>query len=167
MLHLFLKQVAVLDIKAIHTLALKHLTKVIVGYSKQRRLKMPDLECSNARASHNGLTYERYASKHLKGLTPVGLLWDALYKDKPLEVKSCEEVISDSHAGRGHRTGRIMFWDQQHKALMENGGAYYIIVHAGRKVIKRGIFPAGVLNLPEFEGMRGISWKKIFSEGMV
>lgn len=98
----------------------------------------------------------------LVGAEYIGLLYDAFYQGKPLEIKSCEVRIKDSHAILGHRAGRVVFWDKQHEELLNTGGNYYLIIHEGAEVLRSKLVKAESLNLPEFHGMKAVSWKKLF-----
>ena len=123
---------------------------------------MPDGESSKARAIHNGIKFENYAKSHLKNFEFINGLFDAEYKGKPMDVKSCQEVQSDVHAANGWRYGRIIFRKEQHEAILKEDGYYFVVVHSGTKILKRRIIKAKDLNLPEFDEIFKMTWKKLF-----
>lgn len=116
----------------------------------------------NTKAVRNGKTFENFAIKHLRGVEYIGGVYDAVYRGLPLEIKSCEAMITDSHASKNRRSGRFVFNSEQHEELKARGGTYYVIVHQGKKVLRRKLIKVDALPLPEFQGVKAVSWKTVF-----
>lgn len=123
--------------------------------------------CSNATASHNGAEMEAFARSMLPNatITAGNEDIDGNLGGVPLEIKSCQIcIIDNSHTTTGKRSGRFVFSGDQHKALIEAGGEYLLIVHKEGSPFLGFRAPAFCLDLPDFTGNRAVSWRVIVSQ---
>lgn len=84
---------------------------------------------SAALANHNGKMVEEIVQTLLPELQYVGKNLDAVYHERPLEIKSCQRTCHRSDRGRGERSGRFWFRADQDKVLKEEDGFYALVVH--------------------------------------
>lgn len=76
-----------------------------------------------------------------------------------VEVKSCQDKVSDSSVSTRSRTGRFCFSDLQHQTLIENSGEYILLVHREGVPIIYVRAPAKKLQLGKFSGVKAVCWK--------
>lgn len=117
-------------------------------------------ESSNAIAASNGCEMENI----VKALYPGarfeyrGLI-DFSIDGVRVEVKSCQDSITDnSHPSRS-RSGRFCFSDLQHQTLIENSGEYILLVQRDGIPIIYVRVPAWKLKLGKFSGVKSVCWK--------
>jgi len=86
---------------------------------------------------------------------------DAEYHGVPVEVKSCQNLVTDNSHNTHRRTGRIAFESAQHRALSEAGGEYFCVVH--EEGVPKTFFraPTDKLQLHEFSGIRSVAWTTV------
>jgi hypothetical protein len=94
---------------------------------------------SNALASKNGHIIEQSICNYLGLDHHPGEIVDTYLNGKPLEIKSCQERIIDSHNANKWRSGRFKFNEEQDKFLKEHDGIYAFVVHVDGE-IKRTCF---------------------------
>jgi len=76
-----------------------------------------------------------------------------------VEVKSCQEKVSDNSLNHGSRSGRFCFSDLQHQTLIENSGEYILLVHKSGVPIIYVRVPASKLQLGKWTGVKAVCWK--------
>lgn len=116
---------------------------------------------SNARASHNGRVMENFITSLFPDITFFNDQLDAVYRDIPVEVKSCQVTITDHGTSNSRRSGRFCFEGEQHKALLKAKGEYFFVVHEGCVPMAFFRVSAETLGLPEFVGVKSVSWRMI------
>ncbi|AAM07183.1 TPA: hypothetical protein HA338_06220 [Methanosarcina acetivorans] len=123
----------------------------------------------NTRASRNGKKIEKLVMRLLPGVVFGDGKFDAKYKGKHLEIKSCvESAIDRSHPNTQCRSGRFFFKEAQHEALTEAGGEYLFCVHSEEDPadpIDPVIFvrvPAEKIQLSAFSDGKSVAWTKVF-----
>ncbi len=94
---------------------------------------------SNALAHHNGREIETTICQLLNIERLDEHHYDAILDGHPLEIKSCQEHITDIHNANGWRSGRFKLNEEQDKYLKENNGIYAFVVHVDGE-IKRTCF---------------------------
>lgn len=120
----------------------------------------------NILAKHNGISMESW----VKAIYPSAIfdykgVIDSSIDNVRVEVKSCQNLITDKSYKHGLRVGRICFNSYQHEILLKENGDYIILVQ------KEGVpfifyrFPAHNLNMGSWEGNKCISWKELFFGG--
>jgi len=117
---------------------------------------------NNTLASRNGEAIEEIARPLIPGIHFLHGLFDAEFEGAPLEIKSCQAVITDhSHANTRKRSGRFLFNRQQHDALQEAGGECLFVVHeAGIPKISFRT-AAEQVELSEFSGSKCVAWRSV------
>lgn len=101
--------------------------------------------------------------------TQLNNLINIVLQGKQLKFKVCQKTnIDNSHTNRT-RTGRFIFFERQHKTLIDNDGYYFFLIIDNRQPcnpkdlydISEGyIVPAKSLNL-DFTGLKSITWKSL------
>jgi len=109
-------------------------------------------------ARQNGNKGEQIAQERIDDLELVNGLIDAQLKDRPVEIKTCQEWHSN---GRGRCRGRFVLRKDQHEYLTKFNGLYVMIVLMGNGRIRMRIINAKDL-FPNGRFRRKISWKEIF-----
>lgn len=115
---------------------------------------------SQTAASTNGCRMEAI----IRALYPEGRfeytgLIDFIIDGVRVEVKSCQDKVSDSSVSTGSRSGRFCFSDLQHQTLIENSGEYILLVHREGVPIIYVRAPASKLKLGKFSGVKAVCWK--------
>lgn len=124
-------------------------------------------ESSNALASQNGCNMESI----VKALYPgaefdyKGLI-DFSINGVRVEVKSCQDTITDSSTSTGKRSGRFCFSDIQHQTLIENAGDYILLVHREGTPFFYFRVPATKLTLGKWTGVKAVCWRTAIREAM-
>ena len=80
------------------------------------------------------------------GVPLDGLPVDATLDGKPLEIKSCQQYITDVGSHRNRRSGRFVFNEEQHEYLLENNGIYALVVRMGDIVIHTRLMKASLIS---------------------
>jgi hypothetical protein len=96
----------------------------------------------------------------LPELQYVGKNLDAVYHDRPLEIKSCQRVCRRSDRSSGKRSGRFWFRGDQDKALKEEDGFYALVVHDLGNIHFFYLAEARKL-LKDFSGAMTVPWNTI------
>ncbi|AKB47409.1 hypothetical protein MSKOL_1632 [Methanosarcina sp. Kolksee] len=119
---------------------------------------------SQTAAAQNGCTMENIIKQLYPGakLEYTGLI-DATINGVRVEIKSCQEHVRDSNNSGGTRSGRFVFNEEQHKALIENNGEYIFLVHTAGVPFLFFRVPARNVPLPEFTGVKSLCWKSIIT----
>lgn len=117
---------------------------------------------SQTAASQNGCTMEGIIKQLYPGakLEYTGLI-DATINGVRVEIKSCQEHVRDSNNSGGTRSGRFVFNEEQHQALIENNGEYIFLVHNAGNPFLFFRVPARNVPLSEFTGIKSVCWKSI------
>ncbi|AKB77955.1 hypothetical protein MSHOH_1472 [Methanosarcina horonobensis HB-1 = JCM 15518] len=115
---------------------------------------------SAALANHNGKMVEEIVQTLLPELQYVGKNLDAVYHERPLEIKSCQRTCHRSDRGRGERSGRFWFRADQDKVLKEEDGFYALVVHDKGNLCFFYLTEARLL-LKDFSGAMTVSWRTI------
>lgn len=113
---------------------------------------------SAALANHNGRMVEEIVQTLLPELQYVGKDLDAVYRDRPLEIKSCQKTCQASD--RGRRPGRFWFRGDQDQVLKVEGGFYALVVHDQGNLHFFYLAEARQL-LKDFSGAMTVSWNTI------
>jgi hypothetical protein len=100
---------------------------------------------SNALASRNGKLVEQSIALYM-GVSWEGKPVDAVLDGKPLEIKSCQQYITDMGSARNKRSGRFVFNEEQHRYLLENNGIYALVVRTGDIVIHTRLRKASLIS---------------------
>jgi hypothetical protein len=100
---------------------------------------------SNTLASRNGKLIERSIAQYI-GVPLNGQPVDAMLDDKPLEIKSCQQYITDMGSARNRRSGRFVFNEEQHQYMLENNGIYALVVRTGDIVIHTRLRKASLIS---------------------
>lgn len=104
---------------------------------------------SNALAHHNGREIETTICQLLNIERLDEHHYDAVLDGHPLEIKSCQERIIDSHNANKWRSGRFKLNEEQHRYLVENGGIYAFVVQVDgeikRTCLKRADLISGIV----------------------
>lgn len=111
-------------------------------------------------AKQNGLMIEEIVQGLLPDLQYVGEKIDAIYRGRPLEIKSCQRTCHRSDRGSGERAGRFWFRGDQDKVLKDDGGYYALVVHDQGNCHFFCLVEAKKL-LKDFEGAMTVSWRTI------
>lgn len=104
--------------------------------------------CGNQRAARNGEIGEQ-AAQHLYDVEMglPGALIDGSVADTAVEIKTCQEWITDASCNR--RRGRYLIARQQHEELLQVRGCYaFILLDAAGNVLRSRFMPATSLILP-------------------
>lgn len=123
---------------------------------------------ANILAKFNGTLMENW----VKALYPQAVFnylgaIDCIINGEKCEIKSCQDKIHDSHNSNGSRSGRICLnWDQ-HKALCNSNGDYILLVHKAGNPFLFYRFPARSVHLPEWNGVKSISWQTFIFGGLL
>jgi hypothetical protein len=114
-------------------------------------------------ASKNGEYFENFVGIMVPGIELTRGNIDAKLDDgTDIEIKSCQfEIIDNSHKCRS-RSGRFLFRDHQHELLKEKSGEYIFIVHRKGRPLLFFQAPASAVDLPQFSGTKGLSWRTLF-----
>lgn len=115
---------------------------------------------SQTAAAQNGCNMERIIQQLYPGakLEYTGLI-DATINGVRVEIKSCQEHVRDSNNSGGTRSGRFVFNEEQHKALIENNGEYIFLVHTAGVPFLFFRVPARNVLLSEFSGIKSVCWR--------
>ncbi|ALK06184.1 hypothetical protein MTHERMMSTA1_13440 [Methanosarcina thermophila MST-A1] len=111
-------------------------------------------------AKTNGMKIEEIVQTLLPELQYVGKNLDAIYHDRPLEIKSCQMVCRRSDRVKGERTGRFWFRGDQDHVLKEKDGLYALVVHENGDCRFFILAEARQL-LKDFSGAMTVSWRTI------
>jgi hypothetical protein len=117
---------------------------------------------SNALASQNGIKMENI----IKALYPgvrfeyQGLI-DLSINGVRVEIKSCQEYVTDNSVKSTLRSGRFCFFDIQHETLIENAGEYIFLVQREGIPLIYVRVPAQKIKLGKFTGVKSLCWKTI------
>ncbi|WP_407356778.1 hypothetical protein [Methanolobus sp. WCC5] len=112
---------------------------------------------SNTTASRNGKAVEKSLLQYM-GLSHEQSPVDSTLEGHPLEIKSCQMQIIDSHNSNHRRSGRIVFEPEQHRYLLEHGGIYAFVVHVNKVVHHTRMIRADLVKLPDFSCNRSVPW---------
>jgi hypothetical protein len=82
----------------------------------------------NALASHNGTEVEKLLARVLGIELQNDYVVDGMYRNTPVEIKSCQDIIQDRSHINHQRTGRFVLTHTQHQYLVENDGVYVFVV---------------------------------------
>lgn len=117
---------------------------------------------SQTAAAQNGCTMEGIIKQLYPGakLEYTGLI-DATIDGVRVEIKSCQERVRDSSNSGGTRSGRFVFNEEQHKALIENNGEYIFLVQNSGVPFIFFRAPARNVTLSDFIGIKSVCWKSI------
>jgi len=117
---------------------------------------------NNTLASRNGEKIEEIARALIPGIHFLHGLFDAEFEGTPLEIKSCQAVITDhSHPNTRKRSGRFLFNRQQHDTLQEAGGEYLFVVHEGGIPMISFRTAADQVKLSGFSGSKCVAWRTV------
>jgi hypothetical protein len=100
---------------------------------------------SNTLASRNGKAIEKSIALYM-GVPLDGQPVDAVLDGKPLEIKSCQQYITDVGSHKSRRSGRFVFNEEQHKYLLQNNGIYALVVRMGDIVIHTRLIKANLIS---------------------
>jgi hypothetical protein len=100
---------------------------------------------SNTIASRNGKLVEQSIALYM-GVPWEGKPVDAVLDGKPLEIKSCQQYITDMGSARNRRSGRFVFNEEQHEYLLQNDGIYALVVRTGDTVIHTRLKKASLIS---------------------
>lgn len=92
-------------------------------------------------------------------------LIDLSINGKRVEIKSCQDRIKDSTSSTG-RSGRFIFRQEQHEALIENAGDYIFLVHKEGIPIIYVRAPACKIDLLKYKGSMSLCWKTVIKEAI-
>lgn len=115
---------------------------------------------SNSLAKTNGRMIEEIVQTILPEMQFVGKELDAVYHDRPLEIKSCQKTCFRSDKSSHFRSGRFWFRGDQDRALKEEDGFYALVVHDQGNLHFFYLAEARKL-LKDFSGAMTVSWNTI------
>ena len=117
---------------------------------------------SQALAARNGHNIESQICNFLGIPHDYNGIVDAHLNDRPLEIKSCQMIITDKSHSNQTRQGRFVFNEEQHRHLVRNNGIYALIVHDDAQIkhtcLKRASLISGIVGRA-----CGRTWKGVIS----
>jgi hypothetical protein len=118
-----------------------------------------------AQAAQNGQQAEEYVYKKFPNLEKINELIDAQFKNQEVEIKSCQQTITDNSHKSGTRTGRFLLNGEQHEQLLKNNGIYcFIVLKPGKnkmRVSKCFYVEAKAIKF-NIKGLKTIPWNTLY-----
>ena len=114
----------------------------------------------NRKAIHNSLLMEAEAERRFSILVSPSALVDS----DAYEVKSCQEWVTDRHAGQSRRRGRFWFFKKQHSEVKKKGAKYILLVHENGTVVRSRILSPKTLEslypVQKYDVI-GVNWARL------
>lgn len=113
----------------------------------------------NVKAVSNGFEMENIIKSLYPGAVYVwkGVL-DFIIDGKNVELKSCQEYVTDSSKSTQKRKGRFCFNDLQHMQAIENNADYILLVQNEGTPLIYVRTPAKKIKLGKFHGVKSVCW---------
>jgi len=114
----------------------------------------------NRKANHNSLLMEAEAERRYS----IKVSTSALVDSATHEVKSCQQWVTDRHAGLKRRRGRFWFFKKQHSEVKKRGAKYILLVHENGNVVQSRILSPKTLEslypVQKYDVI-GVSWPRL------
>ncbi len=123
----------------------------------------------NWKAERNGRIAEALASILYDTEISVNAVIDGEYQGRPLEVKACQEWVTDANNSNSRRRGRFWIARKQQKELIEGDGfyAFFVLDEHGDYLMSKLVSAREVSKYVGHESSFQITWTRVFPELVV
>jgi len=120
----------------------------------------------NRKAERNGRIAEALASILYDTEISANAVIDGEYQGRPLEVKACQEWVTDANNSNSRRRGRFWIARKQQKELIEGDGfyAFFVLDEHGDYLMSKLVSAREVSKYVGHESSFQITWTRVFSE---
>ena len=120
----------------------------------------------NWKAERNGRIAEALASILYDTEISVNAVIDGEYQGRPLEVKACQEWVTDANNSNSRRRGRFWIARKQQKELIEGDGfyAFFVLDEHGDYLMSKLVSARAISKYVGHESSFQITWTRVFSE---
>lgn len=123
----------------------------------------------NWKAKRNGRIAEMLATILYDTEISVNAVIDGHYQGRPLEVKACQQWVTDTNNSNSRRRGRFWIAQKQQKELLEGDGfyAFFVLDENGDYLVSKLVSAHDVSNYVGHGRSFQVPWTRVFPELVV
>lgn len=123
----------------------------------------------NWKAKRNGRIAEMLASILYDTEISTNAVIDGHYQGRPLEVKACQQWVTDASNSKSRRRGRFWIAQKQHKELLEGDGfyAFFVLDENGDYLVSKLVSAHDISKYAGHGRCFLVPWTRVFPELVV